>query len=235
MQPHGFTDGTNRVCRLVKTLYGLKQSGREWNQEFNSKLTGRRFRRTQSDPCVYVRKDKHHTEIITVWVDDLLLFTDTEKRMKNLKSELGELFEVTDLGEPSKIVGIEMCRDRKAGTLRLTQMKYIESLLRQYGLENTNSVGMPMDPNIKLSAAPETENDEPGARSNSYASLIGSLMYLAVATRPDIVFAVYQLASYTANPSMQHWTAAKRVLRYLSGTRNWGITYRKNSNFVLRL
>ena len=228
MQPQGFTDGTDRVCHLIKTLYGLKQSGREWNKEFNTKLVGRNFKRTQSDPCVYIRQDQHHTEIVTVWVDDLLLFTNAEKRMKQLKRELGELFEVTDLGEPSKIVGIEISRDRKAGTLRLTQTKYIESLLRQYGLENANAVGMPMDPNIKLCAV---QNNEPGDRSNSYASLIGSLMYLAVATRPDITYAVYQLAAYTANPGMQHWTAAKRVLRYLAGTKDWGITYRKNPSF----
>ncbi len=174
---------------------------------------------------------QYHIEIITVWVDDLLLFTDTEDLMKNLKRELGELFEVTDLGEPNKIVGIEILRDRKSGTLKLTQTRYIESLLRQYGLENANSVGMPMDPNIKLDTVPDNENDEPRSRSYSYASLIGSLMYLAVATRPDIVFAVYQLASFTNNPGMQHWAAAKRVLRYLSGTKELGITYRKDPNY----
>ena len=131
-------------------------------------------------------------------------------------------FEVTDLGEPTKIVGIEIDRDRARGTLTISQKQYIEALLEKERLQNGNSVATPMDPSTKLYPS---EGESEG-RSNAYASLIGSLMYLAVATRPDIAYAVYRLGSFMANPDMSHWTAAKRILRYLSGTREYGITYR---------
>jgi hypothetical protein len=190
-------------------------------------MVDRGFTQILSDPCVYVRRNGQCIEIVTVWVDDLLLFTNTKEVMVVLKRELNDLFDITDIGEPCKIVGIEMDRDREAGTLRIMQTKYVESLLRKYGLENANSVSMPMDPNVKLGSIQNENNDEPKNRSNDYASLIGSLMYLAVATRPDVTYTVYQLASFTADPGLQHWMAAKRVLRYLAGTRDWGITYRK--------
>ena len=96
-------------------------------------------------------------------------------------------------------------------------------ILAKYGLQDACPVCTPLDPNIKL----EPGEMETGNRSNNYVSLIGSLMYAAVATRPDIAFAVNRLASFTANPTMCHWTAAKHVLRYLKGTKNIGITYSK--------
>jgi hypothetical protein len=106
-QPEGYNDGTARLCHLIKTLYELKQSGREWNTKLNTKLQKIGFERLQSDPCVYIRK-MNGIEIITVWVDDLLLFTKAKVTMDNLKRELGNLFEITNLGKPSKLVGIEI-------------------------------------------------------------------------------------------------------------------------------
>jgi hypothetical protein len=176
--------------------------------------------------CVYARNKNGHTEIITVWVDDLILFGDTTEVVEALESEISKLFETTKLGEPTKIVGIEVTRNRKKGTLTITQEKYIENLLVSYELEKANSVSTPMDLSVDLTPT-ETGN---GDRSNAYASLVGSLMYLAVATRPDIAYAVNKLATYTANPEMKHWSAAKRVLRYLKGTMQAGITYKKGKS-----
>ena len=99
-QPEGFEDGTQHVCRLIKTLYGLKQSRREWNIELNGRLVKEGFRRLWSDPCAYVRRTTEGIEIITVWVDDLLLFTMTRGLMTSLKLQLQSMFEVTDLGDP---------------------------------------------------------------------------------------------------------------------------------------
>ena len=106
-QPQGYEDGTDRLCRLIKTIYGLKQSGREWNHELNKALENKGFNRLYSDPCTYIRKTGDIIEIITVWVDDLLLFTNNEYQMGKLKRELKNTFDVTDLGEPRKIVGID--------------------------------------------------------------------------------------------------------------------------------
>jgi hypothetical protein len=220
-QPDGYEDGSNKSCRLIKTLYGLKQSGREWNSELNVQLSKRGYKRAQTDPCVYIQRKANGLILITVWVDDMLLFATSIQTMQIAKRDIMDTFEVTDLGEPKKLVGIEISRDRKNKRITITQSKYIETILAKYGLQDASPVRTPLDTNIKL----EPGESEPGNRSNNYASLIGSLMYAAVATRPDIAFAVNRLASFTANPTMCHWTAAKRVLRYLKGTKDKGIMY----------
>jgi len=154
----------------------------------------------------------------------MLLFTNNEELMTNLKRKLQEMFEVTDLGEPSQIVGIEIQRNQEKKELKISQTRYVESILTKQGLENANTVSTPLDPTEKIKSV--EKSSEKGDRSNNYASLIGSLMYAAIATRPDIAYAVNRLASYTANPEMSHWTAAKRILRYLKGTKDLGIIYK---------
>lgn len=109
------------------------------------------------------------------------------------------------------------------------QTSYIEAILAKYGLQDACPVCTPLDLNIKL----EPGESEAGNHSNNFASLIGSLMYAAVATRPDIAFTVNRLASFTANPTMCHWTAAKHVLRYLKGTKDVGITYSKPESEIM--
>ena len=116
-QPDGFEDGTGCVCCLIKTLYGLKQSGQEWNKELNSRLTSQGFEQLKADPCAYIQESDDQIEIITVWVDDLLLFTAKPKALEKLscldklKKEIQTLFDVMDLGSPQKIVGIEIDHD----------------------------------------------------------------------------------------------------------------------------
>jgi len=221
-QPEGYEDGTGRVCLLIKTLYGLKQSGREWNKELNNKLKKFGFQHLQTDPCTYVKREGNDVVIITVWVDDMLLFALSDKLINQTKSDLHTEWEITDLGEPTKIVGIEITQNNNSITI--SQKAYIESILRREGLDEMKGSAIPMDPNIKLEPNPDGNE---GNRSNSFARILGKLQFLANCTRPDISFTVNQLAAYTANPSLQHVTALKRVLRYLAGTKNLGITYSK--------
>ena len=218
-QPEGFEDGTDRVC----TIYGLKQSGREWNKEFDAKIKTFGFQRLKSDPCVYIRRDADGISIITVWVDDILLFTSSEKLMQRMKNDIHSQWEATDLGDPAKIVGIKITQTNDS--IMITQQKYIEAILQREHMEEANPVSTPLDPNVKIGPNPEG-ND--GNRSNCFAKLLGELQFLANATRPDIAHTINRLASYTANPSLQHMGALKRVLRYLAGTKGYGIVY-KNS------
>jgi len=224
-QPEGYEDDTGRVCELIKTLYGLKQSGREWNRELDEKLKRFGFQRLRSDPCVYIKRDGDGLIIITVWVDDLLLFAKPDELMEQTKSDLQTEWEMTDLGEPTKIIGVEITQTEDSITI--SQKVYVESILECEGLSEINSVTTPLDPNIKL--VPNPDGNE-GNRSNSFARLLGELQFLTNSTRPDIAFAVNRLAAYTANPSLQHVTALKRILRYLAGTKNLGITYSKTAN-----
>ena len=224
-QPEGYEDKSGRVCELIKTLYGLKQSGREWNKEFDEKLKQFGFERLRSDPCVYVKRNGKELAIITVWVDNLLLFATSDELMERIKSDLRTQWEMTDLGEPTKIIGVEITQTKNAITI--SQRIYIESILEREGLSEINSVATPLDLNMKLEPNPDGGE---GNRSNSFARLLGELQFLANNTRPDIAFTVNRLAAYTAKPSLQHVTAAKRILRYLAGTKNLGITYTKPSN-----
>jgi hypothetical protein len=220
-QPEGYGDGTQRVCLLIKTLYGLKQAGREWNIELDRKLRKRKYARLRSDPCVYIFRTNDDFVIITVWVDDMLLFaTTTELKNKAIKDVESE-WEITNLGTPIKIVGIELAIT--PDMISISSSAYIDQILAREGLEKCNSVSTPLDPNIMLEPNPDGNI---GNRSNSFASLLGELQYIANATRPDIAYAVNRLASYTANPSLQHTMALKRILRYLNGTKSYRINYK---------
>jgi len=179
-QPEGFTDGTGRVCLLIKTLYGLKQAGREWNIELDTKLRRRGYACLHSDPCVYILRIGEEFAIITVWVDDLLLFATTIRLMNKMKSDIKAEWEVTNLGKPSKIVGIKIIMSKDS--IVISQRRYIESILKKEGLEHANPVGMPLDLNTPLKPNPEGNE---GNRSNSFARLLGELQFITNATRPD--------------------------------------------------
>ena len=153
MQPEGHDDGTGCVCLLVKMLYGLKQSGREWNIELDSKLKKYRFTRLKSNPCVYTRCNAKNIAILTVWVDDLMLFTSSDEILKSVKIQLSTEWEITDLGEPAKIIGIEITRI--LDEIKISQEKYIDSILKREGMESANPVSMLMDANDKLKPNPD--------------------------------------------------------------------------------
>ena len=110
-QPQGYSNGTSRICQLIKTLYGLKQSGQEWNEELDTKLSGIGFKHLYTDPCIYIQREGNSIKIITVWVDNLLLFMNGKETMVKLKNDLKKLFNITDLGEPNKLVGLEFTHD----------------------------------------------------------------------------------------------------------------------------
>ena len=135
--------------------------------------------------------------IITVWVDDLLLFTTMIRLMNKMKTDIKAKWEVTNLGKPTKVVGIEIIISRDS--IAISQTRYIKSILKKEGLEHANPVGMLLDLNIPLEPNPEGNE---GNHSNSFMRLLGELQFIANATRPDIVYAVNRLASYTTNPSL---------------------------------
>jgi hypothetical protein len=141
--------------------------------------------------------------------------------MNEMKKDILTEWETTDMGDPTKIVGIEITQ--MPTQISISQKTSVQRILERQGLDHAMPVQMPLDPNIKI--LPNPEGNE-GSRSNAFAQLLGELQFVANATRPDIAFAVNRLASYTANPSLAHQTALKRILRYLSGTRTYAITYK---------
>ena len=223
-QPKGYGDGTNHVCQLIKTLYGLKQAGREWNLELDRKLRGKRYIRLRSDVCVYIWHADDEFVIIAVWVDDMLLFTMTIELKQKAITDIGNEWEITDLGTPSKIISIKLTIS--PDTISISSTSYINAILSRENMDNCNAVSTPLDPNVALVPNPEANEIN---RSNDFARLLGELQYISNASRPDITYMVNRLASYTGNPSLQHYMALKRILQYLNGTRTHHITYKAAS------
>jgi hypothetical protein len=136
---------------LLKSLYGLKQSGHAWNIEFDRIIRKHGFKRMRSDPCAYIRCENNgHGEfaIITVWVDDLLLFATSDTLMEKTKQNISTEWETTDLGEPSKIIGIEITQS--ANTISIGQRQYVEAILKREGMDCANPVTMPLDPGTPI-------------------------------------------------------------------------------------
>src|SRR6266481_2244671 len=221
-QPDHFNDGSGRILKLVRAIYGLKQAGRVWHQKLCHVLESIGFSWSTADECIYIKKAHNSTLIIMIYIDDLGLFATSKNEMAELKKELKDNFTMTDLGGMKKILGIQVIRDRKASTLKIMQGTYIDKILVCFNMAEANPVSTPLPKNIKLDDI-QAQTKDP---SMPYAKAIGSLMYTAIQTRPDIAFVVQHLSQYTPHPAQAHWAAVKRVLQYLKGTHDEGIVYK---------
>jgi hypothetical protein len=230
-------EGENDKCLLLsKGLYGLKQAGREWNTKLNTTLISFGFKRAKSDLCLYFYKDKGRVMILTVWVDDILAAHNSDDTWRRLVDYLRRSFKVKDMGECAWILGMGITRDRQQHKLHINQELHIRNILKRFNMSNCKSAKVPMKNKPKLRQQQEGEQltDKP------YRSLVGALMYLAVCTRPDISYAVGQLARYGSAPTETHWRAAMDLLRYLKGTEKDGLLYdckgaSKGASPVLRM
>ena len=221
LQPPEYDDGTGRVWQLLKPLYGLKQAGRAWNEELNQTFLKMNFTWLFSDQCIYIRHTDHDLLITSVHIDDMTILGSDIDAIAGMKAELGNYFTITDLGEAKQIVGLELERDLENGTLKIMQSQYIKRVLEKFGMIDSHPVSTPLDPNVKLIRTPDDEHHD----IPEYRSAIGSLMYAASRTRPDISFAVQTLSQFMSNPGPAHWTAVKCVFWYLNGTCELGIIY----------
>ena len=205
-QPEGFVvEGQEHlVCKLNKSLYGLQSMG---------------FVQTPSDPCIYVAEGDDPF-MIAVHVDDLILAGTTDAKIAQVKQSIAERFDVKDMGVLNYFLGMQVIQ--KSGKVWIGQPTYAEKVLSKFGMDNARPVDTPVDPKSKLiKAADESElHNQP-----EYQSAVGSLLYLSSATRPDITFTVNNVAKCSEKPTKEHWSAVKRIFRYLKGTVNYGLQY----------
>ena len=220
-QPPGYVQkGSERlVCRLKKSLYGLKQVGRCWNKKLVHFLKERGFVQSVCDPSVFYKLEP--LTLLTIYVDDLILLTGSEEEMSELKEVLASGFKMTDQGKLHYILGIEA--ESRNGVLKLSQRKYVEQILEKFGQAQANVLSTPADPSVVLRK--EDGSSKP-VNPTFYQAIVGSLLYLALQTRPDIQYAVGSCARFCASPNESHLTAAKRIMRYLKGTQEYGIVFR---------
>ena len=216
------------VCKLKKAMYGLKQASRQWNikiDEFLVNYLG--FEKCVGDACLYIRRDEKAKTlmIIVLYVDDLLLAGNSMQGIKWMKRELNNKFEMKDLGEASMCLGFEISRNRNARKLFLGQERYAEKVLERFRMSQCYSVPIPMENVRDLEKRLESKSVQPDLCDAPYREAIGSLMYLMIGTRPDIAFAVSKLSRYLDCAEQKHWNAVKRVLRYVKGTKDFGICF----------
>ena len=224
-QPEGYRN-SNQVCKLNRSLYGLKQSGRAWYEKIDSTFIKFGFRRTDADPSLYCRITDNETLYVAIYVDDLIIVGNDQAAINKLKIELSTTFKMKDLGRIHYILGIKIVYD--AGkTITLSQAHYVDAILQRYNMDNARPAGAPIDPNVELAKPTEdaTAEERKHMATVPYMSAIGSLLYLAQATRPDLSFAVSLLSRYSSDPRPVHWTAVKHIMRYLRSTRDLAITY----------
>ncbi|KAL6219605.1 hypothetical protein ACLB2K_007364 [Fragaria x ananassa] len=233
-QPQGFEEqgSEHMVCRLKKSIYGLKQASRQWYLKFDSVVTENGFVENPLDECIYFKVCGSRFIVLVLYVDDILLTSTDMKLLLEAKSFLSQSFEMKDLGEASFVLGIKITRDRKWGLLGISQESYIDKVLRRFSMENCSGGDLPMSKGDKLnkSQCPKNDFEKNAMKNKQYASLVGSLLYPQVCTRPDIAFAGSMLGRYQVNSGEVHWTEGKKVLRYLKKTRDYKLVYRKTES-----
>ena len=230
-QPQGFVkkanSGQKLVCKLNKSIYGLKQAAKNWYEALTSLLLKEGFKRSRNDYCLFVRKEEDGTfSYVLVWVDDIVVAGATKEAVNEIKSMLNENFKMDDRGALNWFLGMQILRSHDKITV--DQKKYIETVLQQFNMSDCKAVATPGEVNLKLVKSDDEEQKLVDPKL--YRSLVGSLLFIGKQTRPDILHIVNQLSRFLDKPNESHWKAAKHVLRYLKGTIDLRLTFLKNSN-----
>lgn len=214
------------VCKLEKCMYGLHQSGRRWNETLDAFLKAKELARSRADPCVYFNMKREI--IVTTYVDDLVLYGKTDE-IGRMKKVISEEFETRDLGILRHVQSI--CVTMSDNSIRIDQTAYANEILREFNMSQSKPTKSPLTIGGKYEKANEQNKlDEAGAAR--YRKAIGSLLYLATGTRPDLAYATTYLSQFSKEPSTEHWQAVKHVLRYVQGTKNYAIEYTKNEDSI---
>ncbi|SGY38291.1 BQ5605_C003g01993 [Microbotryum silenes-dioicae] len=214
-----------KVLQLHRSLYGLRQAGRIWNDEIDSALSALGYVATESDHCVYVRTtgDVHH--YIALYVDDLLMISPSLPEIERTLQGLEQRYGVKRLGEAEYVLGIQIRRSPD-GSISLSQEQYLKDVLARFGMSDAHPVATPMQPDLRL----EVElQPTPFPDRTRYLQAIGSLMYASTGTRPDLAYTVGYLARFSHSPSAAAWGAVKHAFRYLAGTLSHGLRYARGN------
>ena len=217
----------DHVCKLKRSIYGLKQSARCWNQTLDKFLVKNGYRKSNADSCIYVKSVKRENGfisfvILAVYVDDIIPVSNDTEMLACEKQLLSKEFQMVDQGELQYILGMSIKRDRKKKTLFVCQEKYLQGILNRFGMQDCKPVSTPLETGKTFHKC--TSDEEPFDKE-TYQQAIGCLTYVSTATRPDIAAAVGLLSQYVADPSNDHWLGIKRLLRYIEGTLMYGLKF----------
>lgn len=216
---------SGQIVHLTKSIYGLKQAPRVWNAKIHNTLVGFGLKETPQDPCLYSGKINGEDFYLGLYVDDLILCCKDNTVIQHIKNCLNNMFTITDIGPLKYCLGYEIERDRQSKSLKMHQAAYIRRILDRGNMSDCKPSSAPMDSSLKLSKGmcPKTHDELEQMKKIPYRQIVGSLLYLSSGTRPDISFAVGHVCRFLQNPGLKHWEAVKTILRYLQGTKDYGI------------
>ncbi|GBN11147.1 Retrovirus-related Pol polyprotein from transposon TNT 1-94 [Araneus ventricosus] len=212
-QPEGYIEAgqEQKVCKLNKAIYGLKQAARAWHLKIGESLIKYGFEQSKADPCLFKFANNGNPMYIIVYVDDLLIAGKDEDIRKIIK-ELEEEYELKNLGEVNYYLGINIERT-KEGNFALNQKNKIEEIVEKFNLKEAKPTNIPMDPNYLKQG-----EDDLLPNNTQYIKAVGALLYIATVSRPDIAVAVNILSRRNEKPRERDWNAVKRIIRYLKTT-----------------
>jgi hypothetical protein len=220
------------VVQLLKGLYGIKQGPRLWALKLHSVLKSIGFQRIDCDYSVYVYWCGNVKVFVLVYVDDLLLVSNSKDAIRRVKNDLSAHFKLHDQGPAKSMLSVKIEHDRLARKISLSQPGYIQLILEDFNMANCNPASTLMEDSPKLSKTMCANTPEKKTKMANvhYQELVGKLLYLTVATRPDISYAIGILCCFVENPSPMHWGTTKCVLRYLRGTTGLKLSYSHSSS-----
>ncbi|GJU56617.1 retrotransposon protein, putative, ty1-copia subclass [Tanacetum coccineum] len=213
-QPEGFVNPKypNRVCKLKRSIYGLKQASRQWNKQFDDEIKKFGFSQNRDEPCVYMKASGSYVTFLILYVDDILIMGNNIPMLQDVKSYLGRCFAMKDLGEAAYILGIKIYQDRSKRTI-------------------------PMQEKLKLSKSQGESKPAKKHRMQNipYASAVGSIMYAVRCTCHDVAFAQNMTSRFPQNPGELHWTTVKNIMKYLRNTKDMFLIYESGTKRELRV
>jgi hypothetical protein len=210
------------VFKINKAIYGLKQASRQWFKRFHDFIHRQGFHQSEVDPCLYTKHTSKGITLVAIYVDDLLIASNSSYDSIELQAALSAEFQMKHLGSPTRFLGIQL--QRTSSGFLIHQADLIDRILQRFGVTDVEPASTPMDPKIKfdkcMSGSPSFHGE--------YRHAVGCLQYLVTCSRPDIAAPVSILSAYNAAPTVAHWEALLRVLAYLKGTRTLGLSFSKS-------
>ena len=229
IQPEGFVDpkDAGKVCKLQRSIYGLKQASRSWNIRFDDVIKGFGFVQNYKEACVYKKVSGSSVAFLVLYVDDILLIGNDVELLNSIKGYLNKSFSMKDLGEAAYILGIKIYRDRSRRLIGLSQSTYLDKVLKKFKMVHAKKGFLPMLQGKTLSKTqcPTMADERERMSKIPYASAIGSIMYAMLCTRPDVSHALSLTSRYQSDPGEEHWTAVKNILKYLRRTKDMFLVY----------
>ena len=228
-QPKGFVEARfgDYVAKLVHTIYGTMQGGHDWWETLDTTYNELNYTKSRADPCIRYKKEDDNYTLTNTYTNNIFGASKSDEEIKNRKGEIGKIWDIKDVGETEYFIGMRVQQDLELGTIQLTQQPYWEQVLARYQLENVIPRNTPLPVGIlldnKMSLKTDSEKDE--MKDKPYRSLLRSVMWGQLATRPDLSFSVSLLTRFQANPGLSHWNALLHIIGYIKNTIDYGLTY----------